>query len=124
MEITINSQSKKDYLLIETKATIETPEDLLEQSQIVYGEISKHDFKKVLVDERETNLLNSLIPYFDLVKNYVEKFPPEIYDLKIATVVSEENKEVAASWEAICLSRNLNYHSFTSFQDAEKWLLS
>jgi hypothetical protein len=124
MEITITSQNRKDYLLIETKAIIETKEDLVSQSQLLYEEIAKHDFKKILVDQSETKLPNSLVPYFDLVKNYIEEFPPEIRQLKIASVVAKEYKEFADTWETICVSRGLNYFTFTSFLEAEKWLLS
>ena len=123
MEISITSQSKKDYLLIETKANIESKEQLLKQSQLIYEEIIKHDFKKILVDERETQLPINLYAFFDLVKEYVENFPPEIHDLKIATVVAKEYWEMIASWETLCVSRKLNYFGFTSLEDAEKWLL-
>lgn len=123
MEISITSQSKKDYLLIETKANIESKEKLMKQSQLIYEEIIKHPFKKILIDERETQLPISLYAFFDLVKGYVDDFPPEIHDLKIATVVALEYKEVAATWETLCVSRKLNYFDFTSLEDAEKWLL-
>lgn len=123
MEITITAHEKKNYLLIETKANVETKEDLIRQSELLYDEISKHDFKKILVDETETTLPNDLIPYFDLVKNYVQDFPPEIRELKIATLIDKEYKEVSASWETLCRSRGLNYSSFTSFEEAEIWLL-
>lgn len=124
MEISITSLKKKDYLLIQTKATIETKEDLLSQSQMIFGEISKNDFKKILIDEPETKFPIDLFPYFDLVKNYVEDFPPEIRQLKIAIVIAKEYKEIADSWETLCVSRGLNYYAFTSFQEAEQWLLS
>jgi hypothetical protein len=123
MEITITAHEKKDYLLIETKADIETKEDLIRQSEMLYDEISKHEFKKILIDELETKLPNDLVPYFDLVKNYVYDFPPEIRELKIATVIDKDFKEVSASWATICRSRGLNYSSFTSFEEAEQWLL-
>lgn len=123
MEITITAHEKMDYLLIETKANVETKEDLIRQSKLLYDEIAKHEFKRILVDELETTLPNNLVPYFDLVKNYVEEFPPEIRELKIATVINKEYKEVSASWETLCRSRGLNYSSFTSFEEAEQWLL-
>ncbi|MEO8819740.1 MAG: hypothetical protein ABI267_10210 [Ginsengibacter sp.] len=123
MEISITSHEKKNYLLIETKANVETKEDLIRQSELLYDEIAKHDFKKILVDETETTLPNELTSYFDLVKNYVQDFPPEIRELKIATVIDKKFKEVSASWETLCRSRGLNYSSFTSFDDAEIWLM-
>ena len=123
MEISITSQSKKEYLLIETKANVQSREDLIEQSKLLYQEIVKHNFKKILVDERETQLPINLYAFFDLVKGYVEEFPTSIHDLKIAIVVTLEYKEVADTWETLCLSRKLNNCAFTSLEDAEKWLL-
>ena len=124
MEISIISHEKKGHLLIVTKAILETKEGLLTQSQMVYEEIIKYSFKKILVDERETILPNDLVPYFDLVKNYMDNFPPEIRELKIATVVAEEYKEFADTWETLCMSRGLNFNGFTSYDEAEQWLLS
>lgn len=123
MEISITATEKKDHLLIVTKAILETKENLFEQSQMLYDEIEKHGFKKILIDERETVLPVDLVPYFDLVKKYMDEFPPEIKQLKIATVVAEEYKEFAATWETLCMSRGLNFNGFTSYDKAEEWLL-
>ncbi len=124
MEIAITSHKKKEYLLIETKAIIESKEDLITQSKMLYEEIAKYGFKKILIDESESKLPCDLVPYFDLVKNYVEEFPPEIRQLKIATFIAKEYKEFADTWETLCQSRGLNYFAFTSLQEAKKWLLS
>lgn len=98
MEITIASQNKTDYLLIETKAVLVTTDDLIRQSEMLYGEIAKHSFKRVLIDESETKLPTYLGPYFDLVKKYEVEFPVEIRQLKIAVVTAKEYNETAKSW--------------------------
>ncbi len=118
MNVTITTSPKEDYLLIESKGTVETMEGLLAHSQLIWAEISKYDFKKILVNEPEIILPLDLAPYFNLVKNYVDSFPPEIYDAKIAVVFSEKYKEVLSSWESLCQSRGLQYFVFTSFEDA------
>lgn len=118
MNVTITTSRKEDYLLIESKGTVETMEGLLAHSQLIWAEISKYDFKKILVNEPEIILPLDLAPYFNLVKNYVDSFPPEIYDAKIAVVFSEKYKEVLSSWESLCQSRGLQYFVFTSFEDA------
>ena len=118
MNITITSQNKKEYLLIESKGSLETKEDLFEHSQMLYDEIVKHGSQKILINEVETNFPLELFHYFGLVQNYEDNFPPEIRNLKIAIVVSNDYKDVAASWEALCQSRGLQFFAFTSFQDA------
>jgi len=124
MDITITSQEKTDYLFIETNAVLLTAEDLIGQSEMLYEEIEKYSFKKILIDESETQLPKELIPYFDLVKNYIIEFPVEIRELKIAVVTGEEYQETAKSRETLCVSRGLNYCSFLTIEEAEKWLLS
>jgi hypothetical protein len=124
MNVTITSYPKEDYLLIESKGTIETMEGLLAHSQMIWEEIHNHDFQKILVNEPETILPLELVPYFNLVKNYVDNFPPEIYDLKIAVVFSEKYKEMILSWESLCQSRGLRYFVFTSFEDAIHCLMN
>jgi len=52
MEITITTQNRNDYLLVETQAYIETKEELIEQSKLLYQEFVKHSFKKILIDEK------------------------------------------------------------------------
>ena len=123
MNLTITSQNKDGYLLIECKGDIETKEELFEHSQLLFDEIMKHGAQKVLVDDIETHLPLELFPYFGLVQEYVENYPPEIRSLIIAIVVAAEYKEVAESWETLCVSRGLQFYAFTSLDEASQWLL-
>lgn len=118
MNVTLESFPKKDYLLIESKGTVETMEELLEHSQMIWEEIRKYGFKKILIDEPGVTFLQDVVPYFNLVKSYVENFPKEINELKIATVMSEEHIEIGQTWESLCQSRGLQYFMFTKFDDA------
>ena len=118
MKITLSTYPKKDYLLIESKGTIDTMEELLAHSQMIWEEIRKYDFKKILIDEPGIQLPQEIVPYFNLVKSYIESFPPKIRELKIAVVVSEKYIEVGHTWESLCQSRGLQYFMFTSFDDA------
>jgi len=118
MNVTLTTYPKEDFLLIESKGAIETMEELLAHSQMIWSEIDNHDFEKVLVNEPEIIPPQDLVLYFNLVKNYVDNFPREIYNVKIAVVCSESYKEVLSSWESVCQSRGLQYFVFTSFEDA------
>ena len=123
MEISITSQNTSEYLLIESKGSLETGADLLTHSQLLYNEIKKYDAKKILIDEPGTHFPLDLFLYFDLVKNYIDHFPPDIRSLKIAIVTAEAYTEIAQSWEALCVSRGLQFFVFTSFEEAIDWLL-
>lgn len=123
MNLSLTSQSKEGYLLIESKGSIETMDDLLAQSEMIYEEISKFSFKKILVYQPETHFLPDLIPFFNLVQNYMDNFPPEIKELQIAVVVDPAYKEVAYTWETLCQSRGLQYFVFTGVDNALNFLL-
>lgn len=122
MNITITSQNKEEYLLIESKGDVETKEDLIRHCDLVFEEISKYDAKKILIYEPETTFPLEIYPYFDLVKHYTETFPPDIKSLKIAAVLAKEFREIAETWETLCVSRGFDYFVFTSFQEAENWI--
>jgi hypothetical protein len=123
MNITITGEKRNGYLFIESKGTLENVEELMAHSRMVYEEISKHNLKKILIYEKETSLPLDLVPHFNLVKSYIEHYPPAIRELEIAVVVAETYKEVAATWETICQSRGLQYFVFTSLQDAVNCLI-
>ena len=123
MNLTITSQNKDGYLLIVCKGNIETKEELFKHSQLLFDEIMKHGAQKVLVDDIETHLPLEIFPYFGLVQEYVENYPPEIRSLIIAIVVAAEYKEVAESWETLCVTRGLSFYAFTSLDEASQWLI-
>ncbi|MEO6905662.1 MAG: hypothetical protein ABI148_04830 [Ginsengibacter sp.] len=123
MNISITSQKRNGYLFIESKGTIENVDELMAHSRMIYDEISKHDLKKILIYEPETSLPLDLVAHFNLVKNYIEQYPPDIREFTIAVVVAEAFKEVASTWETICQSRGLQYFVFTSLEDAINCLI-
>lgn len=123
MNLTITSQKRYGYLFIESKGALENVDELMAHSRLIYEEITKHDFKKILVYEVETRLPLDLIPHFNLVKSYNEQYPPHIRELTIAVVVADPYKEVAGTWEAVCQSRGLQYFVFTSLEEAVNCLL-
>lgn len=123
MNITITSQKRNGYLFIESKGTVENVDELLAHSRMIYDEMSKQDLRKILVYEPETSLPLDLVPHFDLVKSYIEHYPPDIREFTIAVVVADAYKEVVATWETICQSRGLYYFAFTSLEDAIDFLI-
>jgi hypothetical protein len=123
MELTITSQKKEGYLLIESKGSIQTKEELFRHSQLLFDEIMKQGAQRILINDIEMHFPLELFPYFGLVQDYVENYPPEIRSLQIGVVVAEEYKDVAESWETLCVSRGLQFYAFTSLEEASQWLL-
>ena len=123
MSLTITSELKQDYLLIVSKGTLETVEDLLLQTEMVQTEVLKYNSIKVLIDNTETILPLDLTPYFDLVKKYSKSIRPELRNVQLAVLVLDKYKEVGLSWETISQSLDLKFHIFTSYKVAEAFLL-
>lgn len=123
MDITITSENKKEYLLIESKGILKTSDDLLKHAELIYAEIIKYDCAKILINEPGTSLPLDITQYFSVVKNYRNHFPSEIRELRLAIVVNTDYREVAETWETLCVSRGFQYFAFTSFEEAKNWLL-
>ena len=123
MNLNITSSPQKDYLLITSTGSVKTKEELLVHAQLLYAEVEKYGARKILVNEPETDFPLELFPYFDLVKNYNDLFPPAIHELKVAIVIADKYKEVGESWQALCVSRGLQYFAFTIYNEALGLLL-
>ena len=123
MSLIITSEPKQDYLLIESKGNLSTAEDLMLQSEMVQTEALKYNFTKILFNEIETILPEDLSPYFDLVKNYSDSVKPELRNVQLAVVMADKYKEFGLSWETISQSLGLKFNVFTSYKDAEAFLL-
>ena len=124
MNFSITSEKREGYLFIETSGSIESIQDLLTHSKELFKEIRKNDFSKILIFEPDIILPFDIVPYFTLVKDYVDSYPAEIFNLKIALVVSEAHKGIGATWETLCQSRGLQFFYFTSLSDGIACLLN
>ena len=122
MNIVITSRPEPGYLLVESSGELFTREDLVKQSRLIHDEIIKHRAKKILVDEVATKFPLELFPYYELVKFYLDNFPPDIRQFKIAIVIAKDYEKMARFWETVCTNRGLQYFAFTSFQKAQDWL--
>jgi len=124
MNIVITSRPEPEYLLVESKGVLFTKDDLVMQSKLIHEEIIKHKAKKILVNEPDTKFPLELFPYYELVKFYVDNFPPEMRLNKIAVVIAQDYEKMARFWETVCNNRGFQYFAFTSFQKAHDWLLN
>ena len=72
MDLTITSQNKEEYFLIESKGSLQTKEELFRHSQLLFDEIMKHGAQRILINDIETHFPLELSPYFGLVQEYAE----------------------------------------------------
>ena len=121
--MTITSQNNVDYLLIRSVAILKNENDLIRHAMLVFDEYKKYDNKKVVLDGLATDFPSDLFSYYDLVQFYIEKFPPEVREIKLACIISPEYARIGKFWETTSNNRGFKYRAFTSLREAEEWLM-
>lgn len=121
--MTITSENNADYLLIRSVASLKNEEDLIKHAMLVFDEYKKYDNKKVVLDGLATAFPSDLFPYYDLVQFYIEKFPPDIREIKLACIISPEYTRIGKFWETVSNNRGFQYRAFTSLREAEEWIM-
>lgn len=124
MNINISSQNRADYLYVESKGVVESADELVAHANLVYAEFLKYNPQKILIYQMETEFPPGLSSYLNLVNHYIDNFAPEILSVKVAAVIQEKYKDIGDFWETVCTNRGFQYHAFTNFDLAERWLLS
>ncbi|CAN5776136.1 hypothetical protein BH11BAC4_BH11BAC4_26700 [soil metagenome] len=123
MNIVITSFEKEGYLLIKSAGTLQTNEDLFAHAGMVYEKSLKYRHKKILLEMTATSFPKTIFSYLELVKFYQDNLPIEILSFKIASVVLPEYRELGNFWETAAVNRGFQYYIFTSFEEAEAFLL-
>ena len=123
MDINITSRPEEDYLYIECVGRITISSDLPKRAAIVYDEILKFDFKKVLFNQVDTIIPVGLFGYHDVVRHYENDFPAYLKEIKIAVVSAREYDNVGAFWQTICASKGYQFRNFNDLDKAKAWLL-
>jgi hypothetical protein len=119
----ITSENNAEYLLIRSVAKLKNEDDLIKHAMLVYEEYKKYNNKKVVLDGLETEFPLDLFPYYDLVQFYIEKFPPEVREIRLACVISTEYARIGKFWETASGNRGFQYRAFISIREAEEWLM-
>jgi hypothetical protein len=121
MSVSISSRIEGDVLLIKTTGDIRG-KGLIELVKQMYGEISRHDCTRIILNHLELELPTGLIEYVNLEKFLEEHLPFNIRFLKLASVVDPKYSEVGSFWETYCNNRGFSYKVFTSLEDASAYM--
>ena len=124
MNIKITTEVRPEYLYIECEGEVTSPEELIEQSNMVYEEFLKHNPQKILLYEMEMDFPSGLSAYLNLVNHYADNFIPEVQSIKVAVVLKDKYKDIGDFWETVCTNRGYRYQTFLAFDKAEEWILS
>jgi len=117
MSTKFSSRKEGDLLIIETSGAIKE-KGWIELTKQLYGEITKHECTRIIINHLKLEFPTDLLEYVDLEKFYAENFPSQIRLLKLAVVVHPKYKEIGDFWETYCHNRGFYYKAFTSMEDA------
>ena len=122
MKYIVSSHAKTDFLLIKTSGNVDNYDDDKHLANEVYEETMKHDFRKVLLDHRETDFTSSVTNQTQLIKYYSEELHFDIRLFRVAVVANEKSKETADFWEVYANNRGFNYKVFYAMEPAFEFL--
>lgn len=122
MPVDISARQENDYVLIKASGIIENFEELKDFSTRLYGEGVKYETRKVVIDEMQLQLTNSVVHQFELINFYSQNLPSWIKQYKIAVAVDPKYKELAEFWELYGSNRGFPWKGFTSLQEALNWI--
>jgi hypothetical protein len=77
----------------------------------------------LMLDYSEVNFNIPLTQGFNMVRYYEQKFPA-MMNVAVAVVLNKQNIALGKMWDEVAASRGFIFKTFTSFKEAEHWLLS
>ncbi|QSE96334.1 hypothetical protein [Fulvivirga lutea] len=116
-------EQRDNYLLIKASGIKNSTHQLLEGSRNVLELAIKFECNNILCDYREVQFDLNLSEAFNLVRIYENQLK-EFKELRIAGLVADRYFELADFWEKISRKRGFDNKAFTTFDDAEEWLVT
>jgi hypothetical protein len=120
--MSVSSSLEADYLLIKVSGRVADVNDMKLLTRQIYDEIMRYDSKKIVIDQRESQPLDSLVSQVELVEFYSEEFPVEARYLELAIVTDSKNEKIASFWETYAHNRGYHFRVFYSMDDALKFI--
>ena len=113
-------QEKDNYLLITASGSIESVDDFAQVSQYMRKLSQKTNCRRFLIDER--TVAKTVDPHELTV--FAESKIDSPARIRLAIVYTPENVSKLRWMETIFQNRSLAYRQFSSFDEAEKWLMA
>ena len=120
MAYDFETTQKDGYILITASGHIESLEDFTRIIRLMQESTSRFYCRRFLVDER--SVVKTVDPYdITLFADSVMSSPER---MRVAIVYTPENVSRLRWMETIFQNRSLAYRQFSSFDEAEQWLMS
>ena len=121
MPYTYELQRKEGYALLIASGEIESVEDLVVLGQSMERLADKLDCWRFLIDERSVVMRIDPLDLTVFAENRIDE--PRT-GLRVAVIYTPENL-IRFHWvETILQNRSIPYRQFSSFKEAEQWLMS
>jgi len=121
MPYTFETHEKDGYLLLIASGSIESLDDMKAVSQAIKDTAAQFRCRRFLIDERAVN--KTIDPHDITIFAEFRANEPD-YRLRVALVCTPENVSRLRWIETFFQNRSLPYRQFSSFQEAEQWLMS
>ena len=125
MPFTISTEKKLDYLLIKVKGKIENFEEHKSLARAQVEKILKNNIKKVITDHSEISYSMSyigLISTTELVQFYIDSFPNQIKNFKVAAVLKNFFLTEGYFWEIYARNKGFDVRAFHKMEDAIEYI--
>ena len=122
MPVEISAQQHQEYLLIRASGVLENLEALKDFSVQLYEQAIKYDTQKVVIDEMQLQLTNSITDQVELIQYYTQNLPAEIRNYKVAVAVDPQYRDIAEFWNLYGTNRGYRWQGFTALEKAIDWI--
>ena len=114
-------EKKDDYVLITASGALDSMMDMIILDQSLNEVAVECDCRRLLIDERAC--VKTLNPHDLIVFSEFKMGEPRLWK-RMAVIYSPEGLSKLGWIETILQNRSVAYRQFSSFDEAEQWLLS
>lgn len=115
-------EEKRDgYVLLTASGVVESINDLILLDQSLIEAANRWNCRRFLIDEREA--VKTISPHDCIVFSEFKTNEPRLW-LRMAVLYSPEGVSKLRWIETVLQNRSVAYKQFSSYDEAEQWLLS
>jgi hypothetical protein len=123
MSYKIEGQERAKYLQVTVNGSIEDSKEDIQHSLDIFDLLSKFEYTRLLLDERQLDYKTNLIDQVKKVESLLdENLFPGLLKVKLAVVLDLKIEELGTFFEDYSANRGYNFKVFYDFSEALTWL--
>ncbi len=123
MSFDLEIQQREGYVYVRTwgvQKTVDEQKEYLKKFTSLY---ETYKPERMLLDERDMKYHFGIIDIYTITREYIALLPRDILKMKVAVVRDPRGEELSKFWENASYNIGLNFKSFYTVEEAERWLL-